>query len=206
MPCCAALPGGATASPLGSAPERQRGDGVAEVETYITDEMLSIVGETMTTEVSYPIDPSDIRRWAVAAYYPKVPPRYYWDEEYAAESFWGGIVAPEDFNPFAWMTVDPPPVEAFVGGGRDRPFGDFESALGVSPPPYRATLQGQVTARYTRVRMRPGDVIRSRSYISKYFERTGRMGLQLYTVITLDYFNQNEELVKSRDTTFIRYE
>ena len=77
--------------------------------SYITDEMRSIVGETLSTMTSFPIAASDIRKWAMAIYFPEVPPPLYWDEEYAASTPWGGIVAPEEFNPFAWMTVDPRP-------------------------------------------------------------------------------------------------
>ena len=43
---------------------------------------------------------------ALAVYYPDVPPRLFWDEEYARSTRHGGIVAPEDFNPFAWFTAD----------------------------------------------------------------------------------------------------
>ena len=179
---------------------------VTAPDTYITDVMRGLVGQTMSTQVAFPIDPSDIRRWATAVYYPRVPPRQFWDEKFARITVWGGIVAPEEFNPFSWMTVDPAPVDAYVGGGRDRRWGDFERELGVEPPPYRAVLQGQVIAHYSDVRMRPGDVIRSRTYISEYFERTGRMGLQLYTTISVDFTNQRDEWIKRLDTVFIRYE
>jgi hypothetical protein len=180
--------------------------GTTAPASYITDELLALVGRTMATQTSFPLERSDIRRWATAIYYPKVPPRQFWDEEYAAGTVWGGIVAPEEFNPFGWMNADPPPVEAYVGGGRAHRWGDFELALGVAPPPYRAVLQGQVIAHYSGVRMRPGDVIRSRQYISEYFERTGRMGLQLYTTISVDFHNQHDEWIKRLDTVFIRYE
>ena len=46
----------------------------------------------------------------MATYYPKQPPRIYWDAQYAAATRWNGIVAPPDFNPFAW------PVERPQGG------------------------------------------------------------------------------------------
>jgi len=50
--------------------------------------------------VSYPITVSDIRRWAMAVYYPEEPPRLFWDEEYARATRHGGIVAPEaSFGP-----------------------------------------------------------------------------------------------------------
>ena len=57
---------------------------------------------------SPPIRDSDIRRWALAVYWPEAPPARYWDAAAAATTTAGGIVAPEEFNPFAWL----PPTSA----------------------------------------------------------------------------------------------
>ena len=70
--------------------------------SVITDDMRSILGLSVGGSISYPITDSDIRRWAMAVYYPDPPPRLFWDEEYAKTTPHGGIVAPEEFNPFAW--------------------------------------------------------------------------------------------------------
>ena len=78
-------------------------------KSYITDEMRAILDKPMSRLTSYPIAASDIRKWAIAVYYPEIPPRLFWDEDYAATSRFGGIVAPEEFNPFAWITRDPGP-------------------------------------------------------------------------------------------------
>ena len=51
--------------------------------THISDEMRAAIGIEMDREVSFPISESDIRRWAIAVYYPAEPPRLYWDAEYA---------------------------------------------------------------------------------------------------------------------------
>ena len=72
--------------------------------TYITDEMSNAVGRELARMTSYPITDSDIRRWAVAVYYPDEPPRLFWDAEYAAGTPYGSVVAPEEFNPFAWLS------------------------------------------------------------------------------------------------------
>ena len=61
-------------------------------------------GSSCDSATSFPITDSDIRRWAIAVYYPEPAPRLFWDAEYAAGTVHGGIVAPEDFNPFAWLT------------------------------------------------------------------------------------------------------
>jgi hypothetical protein len=169
------------------------------VDSYITDEMRGIVGWPMSQLMSFPIAASDIRKWAMAVYYPEIPPPLFWDEEYAATTRFGGIVAPEEFNPFAWMTRDPRPAV------RPSRHGGFEAVFGVTPPEYRAVLQGERRARYSAVRMRPGDVIRSTSFISAYFEREGKMGLRLYTTISQELVNQRDEWVKTLDTVFVRY-
>jgi hypothetical protein len=171
----------------------------------ITDEMRALVDRPMREATSYPIGVNDIRRWAIAVYYPETPPREHWDEEYAATTPWGGIVAPEEFNPFAWATKAPPLSARRSQGGPGR-WGHFEAVFGVEPPPYRAVLQSRVIANYSPVRMRPGDVIRSVDRISEYFEREGKMGLQLYTTISVDFFNQHDEWVKRLDTVFVRYQ
>jgi hypothetical protein len=175
-------------------------------ETLVTDEMRNVVGKLMRSATSFPISVSDIRKWAMAIYYPAIPPRLFWDEEYAAATKWGGIIAPEEFNPFAWMTKDPPPREpAPVATDGYQRFAALEAVFGLDIPPYRAILQSRVIATYSKVRMRPGDVIRSESRISEYFEREGRMGLQLYTTVSDNLFNQHDEWIKRLDTVFVRY-
>lgn len=179
-----------------------------KVETLVTDDMRAGVGRTFKPMTSYPIAVTDIRKWAIAVYYPEMPPRLYWDEEYAARTRWGGIVAPQEFNPFgaAWMAAEPAPDTIDVTSvGATGKSGEFEVALGITPPPFRAVLQSKVTATYSAVRMRPGDVIRSESSITEYFEREGRMGLQLYTTVSEDYRNQDGEWIKRLDTVYVRY-
>ncbi len=178
-------------------------------KSLLTSEMLTLIGKTIKAMTSYPVAASDIRKWAIAVYYPEMPPRLYWDEDYAASTRWGGIVAPQEFNPFgaAWMAKDPPPkATAATSVGSSSRSGDFESAMGVSPPPYRAVLQSQVIATYSGVRIRPGDVIRSESSITEYFERQGKMGLQLYTTVSDNLYNQRDEWIKRLDTIFVRYQ
>ena len=168
--------------------------------TYITEEMRALVGRVMATATSFPIAASDIRRWAAAVYYPEIPPRLFWDAEYATSTPFEGIVAPEEFNPFAIMTADPPPSPR----SPPRP-GRFERAFGVEPPASRAVLQGAIRVRYTGIRMRPGDVIRSTQRITEYSEREGRMGLQLYTTLSTEFVNQLDQLIKTLDTVYVRY-
>jgi hypothetical protein len=168
-------------------------------KSVITDEMRGIVGKVMAEQLSFPIDTNDIRHWAAAVYYPDVPPPLYWDEEFARTTKWGGIVAPEEFNPFAWMMQEPRPQPRAFRQGR------FERAFGLEPPKSKATMQNEIRVTYTGVRMRPGDVIRSTQRISEYFEREGRMGLQLYTTLDNEYTNQHGERIKLLQTVYVRF-
>jgi hypothetical protein len=164
--------------------------------TLISDEMQAIVGTPLNPTTSFPIAASDIRKWAMAVYYPAPPPRLFWDEEYAAGTHFGGIVAPEEFNPFAWMARS----SSSASGGAL-----LEAAAGVAPPEIRATLVGSVEVEYSGVRMRPGDVIHSTDMIEGYREREGRMGLQLYTTWAVNWVNEDDEHVKTHRTVFVRY-
>jgi hypothetical protein len=169
-------------------------------ETLISPEMAAAVGREYEWATTYPIDASDIRRWAVAMYYPELPPRLYWDEAYARDTRWGGIVAPEEFNPFAWMRADPP---GDMGVEAARPWPELK--LGVPCPEFKANIFAGVEMEYTKVRMRPGDVIKSAIRLAGYHEKPGRLGLMLFTTREDRWTNQKGELVRAMRATLIRY-
>lgn len=163
----------------------------------ITDKMRSAVGSVIDWEVSFPVAASDIRRWLVAVYYPDPPPRRFWDE--AATP--GGIVAPEEFNPFAWMVAERrEPVVAPLPRDTD----SMEKAIGITGPGLRNQINGGTEATYG-VPIRPGDVIRSETRLVDYQEKTGRMGPMLIAVTESVWTNQDGERVRVERLTAIRY-
>ncbi|MDR1999014.1 MAG: MaoC family dehydratase N-terminal domain-containing protein [Frankiaceae bacterium] len=164
---------------------------MTQVETLVTPEMEQQKGVWGNERVSYPISASDIRKWAIGVYWSETPPRLYWDEDYAKTTRWGGIVAPEDFNPFAW----PVSLEPRRSSG---------AAPGQKPAKGGNVMNGGQHDTYG-VPMRPGDVITSRSRLSRWEEREGRNGLTLYTYTETQWTNQNGEVVKTRISTGIRY-
>jgi hypothetical protein len=173
----------------------------ATVETHITDEMRGAIGGRMDRQVSFPITDSDIRRWAMAVYYPDEPPRLYWDADHAKGTRYGGLVAPEEFNPFAWMVAEKydPPVEIqMLDPART------EKMLGVQAPAVKFQLNGGQETEYG-VPMRPGDVITAETKLDGYWEREGRHGLMLFTIFDMTWTNQNDELVRRTKRTLIRY-
>jgi hypothetical protein len=175
------------------------------MHSVITDDMRALIGRTLETRVSFPVDRSDIRRWAIAAYYPEEPPSRYWDE--GAADARGPLVAPLDFNPFAWMAasrVGPgvEPIDADPGTVR---VGASEHLLGAMPPALFNGLNGGIEVEYGPARIRPGDVITNTASISEYREREGRLGLMLFTTTDNHWVNQHGEHVKTLRMTLIRY-
>ena len=73
------------------------------------EDLQAMAGRELYRVTSPPVALSDIRKHAIAVYWPDKPPRRFWDEDYARQTPWGGIVAPEDFNPFAWPIEGPGP-------------------------------------------------------------------------------------------------
>jgi hypothetical protein len=159
-------------------------------QTLVTQEMHDQLNAWSEPKVSPPIALSDIRKWAIAVYWPEQPPRLYWDEEYARTTRWGGIIAPQDFNPFAWP-IDRPPAGASNSSA---------TSAGVGQ---RVMNGGQVDT--YGVPMRPGDVITERQALVRWEEREGRLGLTLFTYREQRWTNQRDEVVKSRISTGIRY-
>ena len=154
------------------------------VDTLISPAMQEAKGKWGEPRVSPPIAASDIRKWAIATYWPETPPPVYWDEAYAKTTKWGGVIAPSDFNPFAW------PVTACA------PMRQAEPAGGV-----RLTgMNGGQTDTYGAP-MRPGDVITASSRLSDFNERQGRFGLMLYTFTETEWTNQKGEFVRRRIAT-----
>jgi hypothetical protein len=170
-------------------------------DTYLTPELLDLVGSEIRRTTSFPITDSDIRRWAIAVYYPEPAPRLFWDAQHAATTVHGGVVAPEDFNPFAWMAKETVLAsDGGAGGAQSVP----EALVGATVPPTTSMVNGGLEVDYG-VRMRPGNVITSTSTIGEYTEREGRLGLMLFSTVLDTWTNQRGETVKTSRNTLIRY-
>ena len=177
------------------------------MDSVVTDRMRSLIGRPLETMTSFPIEQGEIRRWAIAAHYPDPPPPRYWDEASPEARERGGIVAPADFNPFAWMAAarSGPGIEP-LGVDADLVMaGATEHLLGVPPPELRHGLNGGIEVLYGEAPMRPGDVITDTASISEYRERQGRLGLMLFTTTDHRWVNQRGEHVKTQRLTYIRY-
>ncbi len=161
--------------------------------SLVTPDMHQRKGAWGGLRASPPVSESDIRKWAIAVYWPETPPPLFWDAGYAAATRWGTIIAPPDFNPFAWPIVEPRP---------DRPK-KVAPADGATARKLRGMNGGQVET--YGVAMRPGDVITARNRLRDWDERTTRLGLTLFSYSELEWHNQRDELVKRRVSTAILY-
>lgn len=167
-------------------------------DTFISAELRSAIGGQLRRSTSFPVAESDIRRWAIAVYYPEDPPARFFDAGAARSSSFGSIVAPEDFNPFAWMAAE----STDLGTPNDPD--NTELLLGIRGPGLKFQLNGGLEVTYG-VPIRPGDVIRSVRTLADYAEREGRMGRMLFTVIEDVWTNQDGDEVRRSRMTLIRY-
>ena len=175
----------------------------------ITPEMRERRGRWQAETTSPAICESDIRRWAAATYWPETPPRMFWDAEYAASGPWGGIVAPEEFNPFAWVV---PRRMRAVGKSRAGPIID---SLGIPTLTADSDVLSEGEPRIGGMnagkkdlfgeRMRPGDVITQRQRLASWEQRETRLGPTMFVLVELEMTNQKNEVVRRREQSMLRY-
>lgn len=169
----------------------------------VRPDMAAVVGQPYGVAHSYPVTASDIRRWALAVYYPEAPPAHYLDPDAEAA---GRLVAPLDMNVFAWAAARrEPDEEAIEADAKYTAVGAMEQRLGVPPPELLRALNGGLVVDYTGVRIRPGDVIRSETVIARYQEKASRLGPMLVTDTATTWTNQGGERIRTATMSLIRY-
>jgi hypothetical protein len=165
-------------------------------DALISDEMRAIEGRVLRSRTSYPISASDIRKWAIAVYYPEAPPAKF----IGAGAAGGGepLVAPEEFNPFAWATPGAKPAPTDVSASF------IEKTAGITPPPLEFMVNGGSVFEYGAA-MREGDIITNEYSVKSYTVKQGKRGPLLMTETQDRWINQNGELVRSTLMTLVRY-
>jgi hypothetical protein len=165
----------------------------SETVTNISDEMRAAIGKELGTRTSYPISASDIRKWAIAVYFPETPPEKY----IGAGGPHAPLVAPHEFNPFAWAAPGRKPKKPDVSASF------LENQLGIKPPALDTVLNGGSVVEYG-VPMMEGDVITATNRLDNYFEKQGKRGLMLFSSMKDEWTNQRGEMVKRTTSTVIR--
>jgi acyl dehydratase len=156
--------------------------------THLDAETLAWLGRPLAPDRAWPVCENDVRRWAIATWYPEEPPAEFLDEAAAARGPWGGMVAPRDFNPFAWTRCTPPDTYPWMRG------------MG-SEPGRRGLNAGQRNRYYAPIR--PGDTINSVVRLVDAYEKQGRLGAMMFLVDEARWTNQRGELVRIGQRTTI---
>ncbi len=158
--------------------------------TYLDAATIGRIGETTQPVESLPVGANDIRRWAMATWYPERLPLEFYDEALASAGPWGGLVAPREFNPFTWM-LRSPEGEPWLRGMRNE-------------PGHRVLNGGQRNRYFAPIR--PGDLITHTSRLAQAYEKEGgRLGTMLFFVNETRWTNQRGELVRIGNRTTIYY-
>jgi hypothetical protein len=165
--------------------------------SFVTAEMADAVGTVLLRLVSHPVSASDIRRWALAVHWPDTPP-----QRWSASANEASLLAPEEFNPFAWSVRECEPAAAPTIHFDDPQ--RIEKLAGVAGPTVRFNLHGGIKAEYASP-MHVGDVITNVTRLKSYHERVGSLGRMLFTTIEETWSNQRSDLVKRCELTMIRY-
>ena len=167
-----------------------------ETDTNISPEMAAAAGTEISRRISFPVTDSDIRRWALAVYWPEEPPPQYLRGD-------DPLTAPQEFNPFAWAAAEVTTHPDGAGATGNDPDGT-EKQIGLAGPGLNFILNGGMEAEYGAP-IRSGDVITAVNRLASYSERRGRLGLMLFTVMEDTWTNQDGALVKRGRNTSIRY-
>ena len=145
----------------------------------LAQEFTKLVGVEAEPEV-WEVEKGHIRRFAEAI---GDPNPIYRDEAYAAQTRYGGIIAPPQFLIDAGLVklvdrlVDMCPDKANINGGTDLEF-------------YHP--------------MRPGDTITTVAKLAEVKERKGKSGEMIFLTVEVTYTNQKGDLVTLCRNTFIR--
>lgn len=155
---------------------------------HLDAKTIDWLGRELAPDTAWPVGANDIRRWAMATWYPDDPPAAFLDEGVASRGPWGGLVAPRDFNPFSWTRCTPPDTYPWMRG--------------MGSEPGRRGLNGGQRNRYFAP-IRPGDAITQVVRLVDAYEKQGRLGPMLFLVDEARWTNQRGELVRIGQRTTI---
>ena len=180
--------------------------------TLITPEIRALIGvESETTTAFEAVEKGALRRFCQAI---MDDDPVYWNEEYAKQTKYGGVVAPPLYSAFSnrRRSGTPDPLDRFKNdpewdGTSPPPGGAPRREPGGLPPvslPLKRLLNGGVSAEFFAY-CRPGDLISAKRKYIDITERTGRTGLMVIIVSETAYTNQDGLLLcKVRNTTVRR--
>jgi len=157
----------------------------------LPEEVAKFIGKTGDITVME-VEKGAIRRYAdaVGDFNP-----LYWDEEYAAKSRYGSIIAPPGF--FGWPT-------RWSQWGPTYTNLREELMAALARAGYRRALDGGIDYEFFSP-VRAGDILAASPKIIDIYQRETKTGTLIFTVTETTYTSQNGELVaKARQTLIYR--
>ena len=159
--------------------------------SLISEQMQRAIGADFDRQVSPPIAASDVRRWAIACYYPTWPPEKYLDGPHQQ--------VPEEFNPFAWSPQPP----AYRDPSQKS--SDFvEIMLGLEPPKYTGSVHGGIRSTYVSA-MRIGQTVTCIRTLKGYVEKQSSDRVMLLTTVGERWLDDDAREIKRVELTLIRF-
>lgn len=177
----------------------------ATTTNYITDEVKALIGlESEWEESCDVVERGQIRRHIQATI---EDDPVYWDDDYAAGTKFGGVVAPPLF-PLHALRVPAGTPDPFEGRATDPDFdgsvrGVMKGLVPLPIPLTRVLNGGNEVEIYQQAK--PGEKIRVKSKYIDIYQREGKSGPLVFLLTETSYFNEkNELLLKSVQTRIIR--
>lgn len=163
--------------------------GQAAAGQFLDQATVDKIGRILPPVAAPAVGANDIARWAIATYWPEPPPAVFVDPAAASAAAWGGVVAPRDFDPFAWMP--------------NRPWGG-DWLWGMGTEPGQRVLNGGQHNRYGQP-IRPGDLISVTRRFVDAVERETKRGPMVFFTSEFRWTNQDDAVVRIAEQTTIYY-
>ncbi|MDY6857380.1 MAG: MaoC family dehydratase N-terminal domain-containing protein [Thermodesulfobacteriota bacterium] len=144
--------------------------------SLITEELRSLIGKEVGRRETE-IEKGAIKKFAKAI---DDPNPLWQDEAYAKDSKWGGIIAPPTF--ISYCKTDMPEINF----------------------PLKRMLHGEDDIEYYQP-VRAGDTISSVCKVVDIYEKQGKKGPMIFTVLETSHMNQKDELVAKNRISIISF-
>jgi acyl dehydratase len=174
-------------------------------DIYITPEIKALIGREGAPQTSgEPVERGEVRRFAQAV---MDDDPIFWDDAYARNTRYGGVVAPPLFPLFAHRRP-PGSADPLATAATDPDFDGFVglSTSGLPPvslPMLPRLLNGGNEVEFYQL-PKLGDHITARAKYLDIYEKTGRSGTMVFIVVETRYTNQHDELLMISRLTLIR--
>jgi acyl dehydratase len=180
-------------------------EGDLMAESYITPEIKALIGLEGEPQIAWElVERSEVRRFAQAV---MDDDPIFWNDAYAKNTRYGGVVAPPLFPLFV-PRQPPGSPDPLATAATDPDFDGFAGLLTTGLPPIplpqlpRLLNGGNEVEFYQLPRL--GDRITARARYLDIYEKTGRSGTMVFILVETRYTNQQDDLLLISRVTYIR--